>query len=362
MIDEQGIHNSHPGFETANEALKSGRKQEARHWAQIAVSLAPNMEAPWLILAKLANPRASIAYLEQALNINPKNESTWQNWNEPPVGCLTRRRQRSAGNRKPRRFKLRGLSKRKPVHQKSRYISHAKTLRWIAILAIFVTAILAIWAGTSISVLAAMRSRDSTSAGTQVPYWSQVDIPKPSDTASPALPITASPSLSPTLRPTAPPPLTGTLLPMVTAHASTALPVEKPVSTQAPAVGAKLILVVIHEQHVVAYQGSTLVYSFTASTGRDNNTLTGTYHILDKIPNAYDPDRNFWMPDWMGIYYVGSLEDGFHSCRFWRMAKDFGLTILARPSRTAALSLGSQTPTRFTSGRRLERPCKLCPE
>jgi lipoprotein-anchoring transpeptidase ErfK/SrfK len=291
----------------ADEALKSGRKQEARHWAQIAVSLAPSMEEPWLILAKLANPRASIAYLEQALNINPNNESTWAELERASCRLPYEKTPTVGRESKTSPLQDKGFIQTKPVHQKGRYISHAKTLRWIAILAIFVTAILAIWAGTSISVLAAMRSRDSTSAGTQVPYWSQVDIPKPTDTASPAMPITASPSLSPTLRPTAPPPLTATLLPMVTAHAST------PVSTQGPAVGAKLILVVIHEQHAYAYQGSTLVYSFAASTGSHNNTLTGTYHILDKIPNAYDPDRNFWMPDWMGIYYVGSLEDGFHS-------------------------------------------------
>jgi lipoprotein-anchoring transpeptidase ErfK/SrfK len=297
----------------ADEALKSGRKQEARHWAQIAVSLAPSMEEPWLILAKLANPRASIVYLEQALDINPKNENTWAELEQASSRLLNEKTPTATRESETSLIQDKGYIQRKPVFQKRRSISHATNFQRIAIFAIFVTAILAIWAGTGISVLAAMRSHDSTPAGTQILYWSQVDIPKPTDTASPAMPFTASPSLSPTLRPTAPPALTGTLLPTVTAHASTTLPVEKPVSTQAPAVGAKLILVIIHEQHAYAYQGSTLVYSFAASTGSHNNTLTGTYHILDKIPNAYDPDRNFWMPDWMGIYYVGSLEDGFHS-------------------------------------------------
>ena len=41
--------------------------------------------------------------------------------------------------------------------------------------------------------------------------------------------------------------------------------------------------------------------------------MAGTYHILDKIPDPYGADWNFWMPDWMGIYYVGNLENGFHA-------------------------------------------------
>jgi lipoprotein-anchoring transpeptidase ErfK/SrfK len=77
--------------------------------------------------------------------------------------------------------------------------------------------------------------------------------------------------------------------------------------------GEKLIVVSIHEQHLYAYQDSTLVFSFVASTGINNNTRTGIYHILDKIPSAYSVIWNFWMPDWMGIYYGGSLENGIHA-------------------------------------------------
>ena len=61
-------------LQQAKEALERGEKHEARYWAQIAASMAPNMEEPWLILAAVANSRASIAYLERALKINPKSE------------------------------------------------------------------------------------------------------------------------------------------------------------------------------------------------------------------------------------------------------------------------------------------------
>ena len=58
----------------ALEALQRGDKHAARRWAQIAVSMAPEKEYPWLILAAVAKPRASLAYLERALEINPGSE------------------------------------------------------------------------------------------------------------------------------------------------------------------------------------------------------------------------------------------------------------------------------------------------
>ena len=37
----------------AKEALEGGKKHEARYWAQIAASMEPNMEEPWLTLLRL---------------------------------------------------------------------------------------------------------------------------------------------------------------------------------------------------------------------------------------------------------------------------------------------------------------------
>jgi LysM repeat protein len=81
----------------------------------------------------------------------------------------------------------------------------------------------------------------------------------------------------------------------------------------APASGGKRILVDISEQHLYAYQGDTLVYSFVASTGMNNATRAGSFSVLDKIPNAYGATWDLWMPNWLGIYYAGSLENGIHA-------------------------------------------------
>ena len=77
--------------------------------------------------------------------------------------------------------------------------------------------------------------------------------------------------------------------------------------------GGKLILVDISEQHMYVYDGEILVYSFIASTGMNNATRAGSFSVLDKIPNAYGATWDLWMPNWLGIYWAGSLENGIHA-------------------------------------------------
>lgn len=77
--------------------------------------------------------------------------------------------------------------------------------------------------------------------------------------------------------------------------------------------GNKYVLVDISEQHMYVYENDALIYSFVASTGMNNATRAGTFSVLDKIPNAYGATWNIWMPNWLGIYWAGSLENGIHA-------------------------------------------------
>jgi lipoprotein-anchoring transpeptidase ErfK/SrfK len=77
--------------------------------------------------------------------------------------------------------------------------------------------------------------------------------------------------------------------------------------------GNKYILVDISEQHMYVYEGDTLVYSFVSSTGMNNSTRIGMFSVLEKIPNAYGATWNIWMPNWLGIYWSGSLQNGIHA-------------------------------------------------
>lgn len=92
-------------------------------------------------------------------------------------------------------------------------------------------------------------------------------------------------------------------------------PVATPVPTAEPAPGAgKRIVIDISDQHLWAFDGETEVYSFVASTGLPGlDTRPGVYSVLNKIPNAWGGTWGIWMPDWLGIYWAGSLQNGIHS-------------------------------------------------
>ncbi|MDO8755602.1 MAG: L,D-transpeptidase [Anaerolineales bacterium] len=86
-------------------------------------------------------------------------------------------------------------------------------------------------------------------------------------------------------------------------------------AAQAPSTygGNKYILIDISEQHMYVYEGDLLVFSFVSSTGMNNATRTGNFSVLNKIANAYGATWNIWMPNWLGIYWAGSLQNGIHA-------------------------------------------------
>ena len=91
-------------------------------------------------------------------------------------------------------------------------------------------------------------------------------------------------------------------------------PASQPMEISAPGYGGnKYILVDISEQHMYVYEGDALVYSFVSSTGMNNATRVGSFSVLDKIPSAYGATWDIWMPNWLGIYWAGSLENGIHA-------------------------------------------------
>lgn len=61
-------------LQQAQQALKTGDKPSARHFAEQAVRAAPELEDAWLMMAALASPHASMEYLQRALQINPSSE------------------------------------------------------------------------------------------------------------------------------------------------------------------------------------------------------------------------------------------------------------------------------------------------
>lgn len=147
--------------------------------------------------------------------------------------------------------------------------------------------------------------------------WSVAKIAKPTYTPSPTPIFTPTPTNAPTVLP--PPSDAPSLLSMELVEDS-ADPTAQAEDSSSNAMdmqqtysGGKYILVSISEQHLYAYDNDQLIYSFIASTGMGNSTRVGRFSVLDKIPNAYGANWNIWMPDWLGIYWSGNLENGIHA-------------------------------------------------
>jgi lipoprotein-anchoring transpeptidase ErfK/SrfK len=151
-------------------------------------------------------------------------------------------------------------------------------------------------------------------------HWSVVEIPKPTQVSAPT-PAAAAPTqaavppedavLAAEVYPTPEPP-TGPQITMEIVE-DVVLPPRDEETSEPVSASGKYVLVSIGEQHMYAYENGDLIYSFVASTGMGNSTRVGTFQVLDKIPSAYGSTWNIWMPNWMGIYWSGTLENGIHA-------------------------------------------------
>jgi lipoprotein-anchoring transpeptidase ErfK/SrfK len=174
---------------------------------------------------------------------------------------------------------------------------------------------------------------------TQENLWAYVSLPKPTYTPT-ALPLPTN-----TVASTAQVQATETPGQMsMQIVDDTAVPTYAP-QQQAPAApsygGSKYILVSISEQHMYVYEGNQLVYSFVASTGMHNATRVGTFAVQDKIPNAWGSTWSIWMPNWLGIYWAGGLENGIHALPILSNGQTLWAGFLGRPISYGCVVLGT---------------------
>ncbi len=327
-------------LQNAMEALRGGDKLTALRLAERAITLAPESEECWLILAALANPIESIQCLEHALKINPNSERARKgmHW------AIQRLRKEKERNRVqiPRSA---GVQAQVPVANSRPVAASARNqpvrsspnrgrsiFLPLFLLLVCLTVVWAVWPGNAIPVLAFLHlplytpTLPGAAASIAKPTYTPTNTPTftPTQTATPTITPTQTtpPTFTPT--PTFTPSQISTEPPIPNATPFSFLPDNEnptvlPLGTTeiVPVIdypsGGKRIVIVISEQHLYAYEGTVLVYSFVASTGMNNATRAGTFSVLDKIPNAYGSTWNIWMPNWLGIYYSGNLENGIHA-------------------------------------------------
>lgn len=194
---------------------------------------------------------------------------------------------------------------------------------WFVPILLFTTGLLACGVtGIAPGYIGGMRQKQAL-VSPYSPGWSHAEIAKPTYTPTPtpiftATPVSPATAVNPstaTPSPTEAPPL---LIMTIVDDASSPVTGSQSNVSDVPtgnqsAAGSKYILVSISEQHLYAYQDGQLIKSFVASTGMGNSTRVGNFSVLDKIPNAYGATWNIWMPNWLGIYESGSLENGIHA-------------------------------------------------
>jgi lipoprotein-anchoring transpeptidase ErfK/SrfK len=82
-----------------------------------------------------------------------------------------------------------------------------------------------------------------------------------------------------------------------------------PVEAAVEAAAGKRIIVSLGRQQLYAYSGNRLVASMSVNA---RGTRTGTFRVQNKIPAASSYVRGWTLPYWLGIYYVGRIQNGIH--------------------------------------------------
>ena len=113
-------------------------------------------------------------------------------------------------------------------------------------------------------------------------------------------------------------------------------------SPSLPSGGPARILIDLSQQHLYAYEGERLVYSFICSSGAaPYYTRTGEFQVQSKIPNAYGSTWGIWMAHWLGIYWAGGTENGIHALPILPSGATLWAGYLGSPVSYGCIVLGS---------------------
>ena len=350
-------------LQNARDALRSGDRSTARRWAEQAAKLAPHLEDPWLILAAVASPRASVSFIQRALQINPDSPRARKGmqW------ALKRLQEVPPGNGRKVLSEQEKLEDTKQVKTAKRSAVPKKATRTpvfpILIFALGCLAVMiAAWTASTSPALASILSGVSQPQEVVHPkVWAQVEIAKPvsavpdsmvelvepAPTSPPPTPTVPEPTLEPTLEPTIAPPTAtsepeqGQESPPTPAFEETAIPAgslaleiveDTPVPTAQPTAenasstskpqnqpvgnGERWIEVNLTEQRVYAWEGDALANSFLVSTGTwATPTVTGTFKIWNKTRIQAMSGPGYYLPNVPFVMYFYK-DYGFHGT-YW---------------------------------------------
>ena len=270
----------------ARRSLGEGDKASARRLARHAARLAPRDERPWMILAAASAPKAGLAYIARALDINPSNTRA-----RKAIRWLIRQLQPTTVGQMPALARMPESLELKaaPLRLFSRWTPFSLDLL-VPALAIVIG--LVIWYG-------------SLPADAGNPRLAGAPVSKATRTPTP----TQTPSATPT--PTATP---------------TVIPTETPIPSPTPTAGPDIsweftdnpedlmhegrwIDVDLGEQRVTAYDGGSAIRSFVTSTGTwQHPTVTGQFRVYVKLRATDMSGPGYYLP---GVPYTMYFYRGY---------------------------------------------------
>jgi lipoprotein-anchoring transpeptidase ErfK/SrfK len=104
----------------------------------------------------------------------------------------------------------------------------------------------------------------------------------------------------------------------------------------------KAIYVSISQQRMTVYSNGKAVYKWLVSTGLKNGTKAGAFRVQSKYPEAWASTWSLRMPYWIGIYYVGRIENGIHALPINKRGVKLWSGLLGRPASFGCVILGTQ--------------------
>lgn len=294
-------------LQEAQRALAQGERRIARHHAQRAAALAPDFEEPWLMLAAVSSPRASLAYLNRALEINPGSQRARQgmDW------AIRRLRAMHVEPTHPRKQPL------FPESIPTTAFARRQSITIPIILAIILFACgLVAWYRAPNLTTAFNNSEQAAIA--QIQIEKDTRTPTPTDTPTP----TNTPTPTPTETPTPTPTDTPTPIPTDT---PTATPTQPPPPAEQPPVeqpppepsGAprpenvgpqeRWVEVDLSRQRAFAHQGDQRIKTFIVSTGTSAHpTVTGVFRIYARYQKGDMSGPDYYLPNVPYIMYFYS--------------------------------------------------------
>jgi lipoprotein-anchoring transpeptidase ErfK/SrfK len=290
--------------EYAKAAFRRGDRYEARRWAERAARLIPEREEPWLWLAAVASPRASLEYLNRALQINPNSKAAREGMHWAAKRLRAEKTSLQRRIVEPVIPAVNFILPRRDLWQTTGPLAAALFVLLLAFLTWFnisgISGILpdgvlpARGASSPIAI-----AKENLEKATRTPTPTATFTPTPTYTSTP------TPTNTPTPTPTDTPTPTPTDTP-------TPLPTDTPVPYQPPAPeipsgieeSEAWIDVNLSAQTVQAYQGSELLNTFIVSTGTWRTpTVTGQYRIYVKYRYADMSGPGYYLPDVPYVMY-----------------------------------------------------------